>query len=110
MLSCISEWPNWVQALLFFMGTAGFAVPAIILLMLAWYYYYAVAAANKHMVTLLKNQLVLEGHDKQFLLTRLDHMIRRQADDGTNRGSGGNGSGSSHEDPTGHSNDQTLEA
>ncbi|KAK3869181.1 hypothetical protein Pcinc_025501 [Petrolisthes cinctipes] len=110
MVHVISEWPNWIQALLFFMGTAGFAVPAIILLMLAWYYYYAVAAANKHMVTLLKNQLVLEGHDKQFLLSRLDQMIRRQGEEGATRRSGGEGSGGSQEDPTGHSNDQTLEA
>ena len=67
------------------MGTAGFAVPAIIILILLAYYYYAVAAANKHMVALLKNQLVLEGHDKQFLLNRLDHIIKKNAQDEQSR-------------------------
>ncbi|XP_071517218.1 transmembrane channel-like protein 7 isoform X2 [Panulirus ornatus] len=105
MVDVISESPNWLQAVLFFMGTAGFAVPAIIILILAWYYYYAVAAANKHMVALLKNQLILEGHDKQFLLTRLDHMIKKTAEEEEAARSS-----RSIEDETGHSNDQTLEA
>ncbi|KAG7206778.1 hypothetical protein KM043_000692 [Ampulex compressa] len=39
-----------------------------------------VSIANKHMVTVLKNQLVLEGHDKQFLLNRLSAFIKQQQD------------------------------
>ncbi|XP_069973273.1 transmembrane channel-like protein 7 isoform X2 [Penaeus vannamei] len=105
MVHVISESPNWIQAVLFFMGTAGFAVPAIIILILAWYYYYAVAAANKHMVALLKNQLILEGHDKQFLLTRLDQMIKKTTEEEEAARSS-----RSTEEETGHSNDQTLEA
>ncbi|XP_064105571.1 transmembrane channel-like protein 7 isoform X3 [Macrobrachium nipponense] len=105
MIRVISELPHWLQSVVFFMGTAGFAVPAIIILILAWYYYYAVGAANKHMVSLLKNQLILEGHDKQFLLSRLDQMIKKAAEeDATARSS------RSIEDETGHGNDQTLEA
>ncbi|XP_068215460.1 transmembrane channel-like protein 7 [Palaemon carinicauda] len=105
MIHVISELPHWLQSVVFFMGTAGFAVPAIIILILAWYYYYAVGAANKHMVSLLKNQLILEGHDKQFLLSRLDQMIKKSAEeDNTARSS------RSIEDETGHGNDLTLEA
>jgi hypothetical protein len=37
-----------------------------------------VSAANKQMVMVLKNQLVLEGHDKQFLLNRLSAFIKQQ--------------------------------
>nr|WCO13212.1 transmembrane channel-like protein [Astacus leptodactylus] len=105
MVGVISESPSWLQTVLFFIGTAGFAVPAIIILILAWYYYYAVAAANKHMVALLKNQLILEGHDKQFLLSRLDHMIKKTAEEEEAARSCSNA-----EEETGHSNDQTLEA
>lgn len=95
--------------MLLFLGTAGFAVPAIIILILAGYYYYAVAAANKHMVALLKNQLVLEGHDKQFLLSRLNHMIKMSTEE--EGGSPSNRSSSRPaEEETSHSNDQTLEA
>lgn len=76
-----AELPGWVQSCVFFLGTAGFAVPCIVLLSLTGYYYYAVAEANKQLVIMLKGQLVLEGHDKQFLLLRLDQMIKRANED-----------------------------
>ncbi|XP_076237397.1 transmembrane channel-like protein 7 [Calliopsis andreniformis] len=74
------QFPNWLQSILYFVSTAGFGVPAFIILILLLYYYYAVSVANKHMVTVLKNQLVLEGHDKQFLLNRLSAFIKQQQD------------------------------
>jgi len=70
--------PIWFKSILFFFGTAGFAIPVFIVLVLCLYYYYAVSAANKQMVMVLKNQLVLEGHDKQFLLNRLSAFIKQQ--------------------------------
>lgn len=75
-----SLFPSWVQSTLFFFGTAGFGVPAFVILALLLYYYYTVSIANKHIVTVLKNQLVLEGHDKQFLLNRLSAFIKQQQD------------------------------
>ncbi|XP_017876780.1 transmembrane channel-like protein 7 [Ceratina calcarata] len=72
--------PDWLQTTLRFLSTAGFGVPAFIIITLLLYYYYAVSVANKHMVTVLKNQLVLEGHDKQFLLNRLSAFIKQQQD------------------------------
>uniref|UniRef100_A0A1L8DET4 Putative transmembrane channel-like protein 7 n=2 Tax=Nyssomyia neivai TaxID=330878 RepID=A0A1L8DET4_9DIPT len=72
--------PTFLQNVIFFFGTAAFAVPAFIILILLLYYYYAVSAANKHMVCVLKNQLVLEGRDKQFLLNRLSSFIKQQQD------------------------------
>lgn len=70
--------PEFYRNLIFFFGTAGFAVPCFVLLTLLLYYYYAVSSANKHMVEVLKNQLVLEGHDKQFLLNRLSSFLKQQ--------------------------------
>lgn len=70
--------PNWLQDFISFLSTAGFAVPVIILLSLSLYYFTAVNSANRHMVKVLKNQLVLEGHDKQFLLERLSMFIKQQ--------------------------------
>ncbi|KAJ8876070.1 hypothetical protein PR048_023978 [Dryococelus australis] len=78
VVSTFEKLPSWIQSVLFFFSTAGFAVPAFIILVLCLYYYYAVSAANKHMVLVLKNQLVLEGHDKQFLLNRLSAFIKQQ--------------------------------
>lgn len=80
LIVTFSKFPNWLQSVLFFLGTAGFGVPAFIILTLLLYYYYAVSIANKHMVTVLKNQLILEGHDKQFLLNRLSAFIKQQQD------------------------------
>jgi hypothetical protein len=70
--------PDFFRSIIFFFGTSSFAIPCFVVLVLFLYYYYAVAAANKHMVQVLKNQLVLEGHDKQFLLTRLSLFIKQQ--------------------------------
>lgn len=69
--------PFIIREIIFLIGTSNFAVPAFAVLLLCLYYYWAVAAANRHMVTVLKNQLVLEGHDKQFLLNRLSAFIRQ---------------------------------
>lgn len=70
--------PNFLRNVVFFFGTSSFAIPCFIVLILFLYYYYSVSAANKHMVQVLKNQLVLEGHDKQFLLNRLSLFIKQQ--------------------------------
>lgn len=69
--------PTIIQNLMFFLGTAGFAIPCFVVLLLFLYYYVTVAGANKHMVEVLKNQLILEGHDKQFLLNRLSAFMRQ---------------------------------
>lgn len=70
--------PSWLQSIIYFLSTAGFAMPALIILLLLLYYYSAINSANRHMVSVLKNQLVLEGHDKQFLLDRLSMFIKQQ--------------------------------
>ncbi|XP_060519239.1 transmembrane channel-like protein 7 [Cylas formicarius] len=72
--------PIWVQGVAAFIPTAGFAIPLFIVLILSLYYYTAVNSANRHMVTVLKNQLVLEGHDKQFLINRLYMFIKQEND------------------------------
>ena len=77
MILLIASLPSWGQSFVFFLGTSGFGVPAVVLISLAAYYYYAVAAANKELVLLLKGQLVLDGHDKQFLITRLDSLLKK---------------------------------
>lgn len=77
-VSLFLKTPDWVQSIIFFLGTAGFAVPCIIVLVLLVYYYTAVNLANRQLVGVLKNQLVLEGHDKQFLLDRLSLFIKQE--------------------------------
>lgn len=67
--------PEWIQKISYFLTTATFAVPMFVMLFLLLYYYTAITAANRHMVIVLKNQLVLEGHDKQFLLNKLKQIM-----------------------------------
>ncbi|XP_013145786.1 PREDICTED: transmembrane channel-like protein 7 [Papilio polytes] len=69
--------PPIIREIVFLIGTSTFAVPAFAISLLLLYYYWAVATANRHMVSVLRNQLVLEGHDKQFLLNRLSAFIRQ---------------------------------
>lgn len=77
VVNTFKEFPNLLRDIIFFIGTSTFAVPAFAVLLFFLYYYWAVATANRHMVTVLRNQLVLEGHDKQFLLNRLSAFIRQ---------------------------------
>lgn len=77
-INAFNKLPILLRDVIFFFGTSSFAIPCFIVLILFLYYYYSVSAANKHMVQVLKNQLVLEGHDKQFLLNRLSLFIKQQ--------------------------------
>lgn len=68
---------SWKE-ILFFFGTAGFFVPAILLLLVALYYYRSKATAHRAVVESLTQQLVLEAEDKQFLLARLSSAGKQQ--------------------------------
>lgn len=72
------HFPNWLSRLVTFCVSSTFVVPLIVLLLLTNYYYYAVYVVNRQMVLVLKRQLILEGHDKQFLLNRLSAFIKQQ--------------------------------
>lgn len=63
--------PETIREVLFFFGTAGFFVPAIIVLIVALYYYRSKASAHRAMAESLTQQLILEAEDKQFLIARL---------------------------------------
>ncbi|KAL4703952.1 hypothetical protein ACJJTC_009557 [Scirpophaga incertulas] len=77
VIETFDRFPFFFREIVFLLGTSVFAVPAFVVLLFFLYYYWALAAANRHMVAVLKNQLVLEGHDKQFLLNRLSAFIRQ---------------------------------
>lgn len=78
VIAAFNTLPKGLKKVAFYFSTAAFAVPAFFILTLFLYYFYALSEANKHMVLVLKNQLVLEGHDKQFLLDRLSAYIKQQ--------------------------------
>ncbi|XP_030749095.1 transmembrane channel-like protein 7 [Sitophilus oryzae] len=80
MVKTFLDAPNWLQTTSSFITTAAFAIPVFIILILLLYYFTAVNSANRHMVRVLKNQLVLEGHDKKFLIDRLYMFIKQEND------------------------------
>jgi hypothetical protein len=69
--------PSWLRNAVDYLYTTSFLLPTFLMLFLALYYYYVVSELNKRMVSVLKKQLVLEGHDKQFLLNRLSAFIKQ---------------------------------
>ncbi|XP_055936166.1 transmembrane channel-like protein 7 isoform X2 [Argiope bruennichi] len=61
-----------------FFFSALFLIPAIILMCIAIYYYWTIVVAHRKMVKVLKAQIAIEGHDKQFLLNRLTEVAKGQ--------------------------------
>lgn len=74
LVDTISNWDNFLEEVFEFVGSAAFVVPLFIILLLALYYYHAISAAHREMVALLKEQLIMEGRDKNFLLARLNEL------------------------------------
>lgn len=66
-----------LKRVLYFATSGGFGVLVFVILCLAIYYYTMVTAAHKKMIQVLKNQLVLEGKDKEFLLGRLREDVNK---------------------------------
>nr|CAB3267012.1 transmembrane channel-like protein 7 [Phallusia mammillata] len=72
--AAILNFPDWLRDIFWFIGSAGFSVIVGVILCLVLYYYVALSSAHKKMIFLLKDQLALEGKDKQFLLNRVNKL------------------------------------
>lgn len=70
--------PPWTVAGYEIVTSANFVFPLVFTLLCIVYYYHTVMGSNKKMILVLRKQLVLEGHDKQFLLNRLSAFIKQQ--------------------------------
>lgn len=70
--------PQWVVAGYEILTSANFVLSLVLTLLCVVYYYHTVMKSNKKMIVVLRKQLVLEGHDKQFLLNRLSVFIKQQ--------------------------------
>ncbi|XP_077490271.1 uncharacterized protein LOC144101114 isoform X1 [Amblyomma americanum] len=71
-------WGWYVVKAIDFLTSVAFGVPVVVVLAISIYYYYSVAAAHAHMEKVLKDKLVLEGKDKQFLLARITEVARQR--------------------------------
>jgi hypothetical protein len=70
--------PLWAVAGYEILTSVNFTAPLVVTLLCVIYYYHTVTGSNKKMIAVLRKQLVLEGHDKQFLLNRLSAFIKQQ--------------------------------
>ncbi|XP_071948094.1 transmembrane channel-like protein 7 isoform X2 [Antedon mediterranea] len=69
------EWPDFIQNIVKYALSSGFLVPLIILILsLIMYYYYVAGGAQKEVISQLKEQLVMEGRDKHFLLQEMQKL------------------------------------
>ncbi|XP_059152842.1 transmembrane channel-like protein 7 [Physella acuta] len=73
----VNSWPDIPKAIFQFFGTASFFIPAFLITLLACYYYWSISSGYMKMEELLRNQVKLEAHDKQFLLARVDDAIKK---------------------------------
>lgn len=69
----INTWPTWLQEIIKYVGTAAFIFPVMMIVCLMLYYFRSMMKSHLHMIEMLKDQLVLEGRDKRFLMEKLVH-------------------------------------
>ncbi|XP_052766878.1 transmembrane channel-like protein 7 isoform X2 [Mya arenaria] len=71
----VETWPGTLTKFIFFLGSSGFFIPAIILLGLLMYYFWLLSQGYKHREKILSEQLKLVSKDKQFLLNRVNEVL-----------------------------------
>ena len=70
--------PLWLQGFLSFFLTSKFFLSLIVIFSVLLFYFKVVHFSNRQTIESLKQQLFVEGQDKQFLLDRLNSMVRKQ--------------------------------
>ncbi|GFO12427.1 transmembrane channel-like protein [Plakobranchus ocellatus] len=73
----VNSWSSVPRSIVKYFGTVAFFLPAFLILLLAIYYYSALSSGYRKMEKLLKQELKSEAHDKQFLLARVDEIIKK---------------------------------
>ncbi|KAM9819053.1 transmembrane channel-like protein 7 [Syngnathus typhle] len=77
--TAISQLPSGVQTLFFTISSEAFAVSFFVVTCLAMFYVIALAGAHKRVIKQLREQLVMEGRDKHFLIQKLCQAQRISA-------------------------------
>jgi len=70
----ILTYPTWVQRIFWFIGSPGFVVILGVIIIFGIYYFKALDNAHNKMIKVLRDQLLMEGKDKQFLLQRVTRL------------------------------------
>merc|ERR1712226_679271 len=70
----IDSWPSVIRSVLNVFISAAILIPFFVILVLSIYYLRAMVNSYKEMVDVLKEQLQMEGQDKQFLIKRITEL------------------------------------
>ncbi|XP_026715038.1 transmembrane channel-like protein 7 [Athene cunicularia] len=68
--------PTGLRQVLYGIASEAFAVPFFVVICLIMFYFIALARAHKRVVEQLREQLVMEGRDKQFLIRKITEAQR----------------------------------
>ncbi|CAB1453576.1 unnamed protein product [Pleuronectes platessa] len=71
LTTTVYELPDGVRTLLLTLSSEAFAVSFFVVTCLAMFYVIALAGAHKRVINQLREQLVMEGRDKRFLIQKL---------------------------------------
>uniref|UniRef100_A0A8C5HF98 Transmembrane channel-like protein n=1 Tax=Gouania willdenowi TaxID=441366 RepID=A0A8C5HF98_GOUWI len=74
--TAVSELPTGVRSVIEALSSEAFAVSFFVVTCLAMFYVIALAGAHKKVINQLREQLVLEGRDKRFLIQKLSQAQR----------------------------------
>ncbi|XP_041134504.1 transmembrane channel-like protein 7 isoform X2 [Polyodon spathula] len=67
----IDQLPPGLRSFVLGIGSEAFAVPFFVVVCMVMFYFIALAGAHKRVVNQLREQLVMEGRDKRFLIQKL---------------------------------------
>lgn len=70
----ISTFPFEARVTFHYIGTMAFFIPAIVIVCFVMYFYCMQSIGYKRKAKLLREQLIMEGKDKQYLLARVNSM------------------------------------
>lgn len=78
----ILTWPSVLQEIIRYISTAAFIFPALLIFCLLLYYFRSMSRAHVKMINMLRDQLVLEGRDKKYLMEKLIQEAAAKNHDG----------------------------
>ncbi|XP_031555881.1 transmembrane channel-like protein 7 [Actinia tenebrosa] len=90
----INTWPAGIREIINYISTAAFIFPGLMVFFLLIYYFRSMIKVHLQMIEMLKDQLVLEGRDKRYLMEKLIMAGKRDA---ANEDEDGNASGVTRE-------------
>ncbi|KXJ26662.1 transmembrane channel-like protein 7 [Exaiptasia diaphana] len=73
----ISTWPSALKEIINYISTAAFIFPGLMIFFLLIYYFRSMMKVHLQMIEMLKDQLVLEGRDKRYLMEKLISSTKR---------------------------------